>query len=89
MIRARCSTCGKVCHPDRKAARKAARLLPQHTSVYKCGAWWHVGTLPTAVIRGELTRDDLTTRPRSAAEVTARRLADTRPSGPTTGRDHP
>lgn len=63
-----CPDCGKRSFTTRKAAKKAARRIGDgdHMSAYRCGGYWHIGHLPTAIIRGHLTRTNATrkdTRP--------------------------
>jgi len=43
------------------AARKARHTLPNRKgmSVYKCSGYWHLGHLPHAVRRGDVTRDEI------------------------------
>lgn len=56
-----CEVHGKLLYVDRKTAKKAARCHPSHKNEFPCdenGAMWHIGELPLAVIRGEITRDD-------------------------------
>lgn len=58
-----CPTCGKRCFVTRRTAKTEARRLGGHMHVYRCGDWWHYGHPPTALIRGKITRDQITTRP--------------------------
>ncbi len=64
----RCPDCGKVRYLTRAIARKVAKNLnrrrPGHLNAYRCGAFWHLGHLPSAVIAGDQTRDDLDTIPK-------------------------
>lgn len=55
-----CPVHGKLLFVNRKTARKAARAHPTHKNEFQCDvnpAMWHIGELPQAVIRGEMTRD--------------------------------
>lgn len=55
-----CQVHGKLFYIDRKTAKKAARLHSTHKNEYPCDVYpimWHIGELPEAVIRGEMTRD--------------------------------
>ncbi len=59
----RCSTCGKVCYPSRKAAKIAGRRLnmgSEPLSAYRCGDYWHLGHLPYEVRRGVIARASMT-----------------------------
>lgn len=55
--------CGKRIWPDRKTARKVARIIPaggDRPRAYRCldhPDRWHIGHLPEAVQRGEIDRD--------------------------------
>jgi hypothetical protein len=54
-----CTTDEKLLYVNRKMARKAAKEHPEHKSEYRCSAnpgLWHIGGVPGAVIRGEMTR---------------------------------
>ena len=69
--------CGKVCHTTKKDAKKAKRRFESaHMSVYRCGPHYHVGRLPTGVIDGTITRDDIHPMSPTRADVTARRHSD-------------
>jgi len=55
-----CPTCGKLRYPTRKVAKAVARRLSHRgTNEYRCGDYWHIGHLPTAVRRGTISRDAL------------------------------
>jgi hypothetical protein len=61
-----CATCGKRCYPSKAHAKKVARSLRgdrsgQHLSAYRCGdtAYWHLGHLLRAVVRGVMGRDEI------------------------------
>lgn len=58
-----CAACGKRAYPSRKVAKRAKADHPdaRRLHVYHCrpGAPdWHVGYLPRAVLRGDLTRHE-------------------------------
>lgn len=56
-----CPVHGKLLYVNRKTARKAARAHPTHKNEFPCDvnpAMWHIGELPSAVIRGEVTREE-------------------------------
>lgn len=77
----RCPVCGKVRYSSRRAARLAIRRIRSrrsgHMSPYRCGDFWHVGHTPSAVVRGDITRDDLVVneRPGEKPMSTAAALA--------------
>ena len=55
-----CPVHGKLLYVNRKTAKKAAREHSTHKNEFPCDtnpAMWHIGELPAAVIRGEITRD--------------------------------
>jgi hypothetical protein len=59
-----CPTCGKVRYLTKATAKKHARRhvgrgITTGLSAYRCGAFWHLGHLPTAVKTGDLDRHDL------------------------------
>jgi hypothetical protein len=60
-----CPVCGKVRYSSRARAKQAIRQIRSrvggHMNAYRCGDFWHVGHTPTALIRGDITRDDLIT----------------------------
>jgi hypothetical protein len=71
----------------RKDARAGAQdLFPgQHLTPYRCGGYWHIGTLPADVVRGNTTRDGQPTRqvipnPTGAAQIRAMWETTTRPT---------
>ncbi|HEY6073134.1 MAG TPA: hypothetical protein VIV15_07005 [Anaerolineales bacterium] len=57
-----CPVCGKLLYANRKIARKAAREhADRHMNEYPCGAnpaLWHIGGVPGAVIKGDVTRTE-------------------------------
>lgn len=56
-----CTVHGKLLYVNRKVARQAAREHPSHKNEYPCDknpAMWHIGELPPAVIKGEMTRTE-------------------------------
>ena len=56
-----CSDHDKLLYVDRKTARRAAKAHPTHKNEFQCSVnplMWHIGELPPAVIRGEMTRDE-------------------------------
>lgn len=61
MIWATCTDCGKRSYLSKHAARQARKTLPDRRglSVYECGSFWHVGHLPFAVRRGDVTRGEI------------------------------
>ena len=63
MIWATCTDCGKRSYLSKHAARQARKTLPDRRglSVYECGnsGFWHVGHLPFAVRRGDVTRGEI------------------------------
>lgn len=55
-----CEVHGKLLYVNRKTARRAAKAHSTHKNEFECEeipALWHIGELPVAVIRGEVTRD--------------------------------
>lgn len=64
----RCPDCGKVRYLSRSIARKVAKNLnrrrPGHLNAYRCGSFWHVGHLPSAVIAGDLSRAEIDDAPK-------------------------
>lgn len=57
-----CPVCGKLLYATRKVARQAAREHPdRHMNEFRCDAnpaMWHIGGVPDAVIKGEITRSE-------------------------------
>lgn len=56
-----CEWCRKLMYGDRRTARKAARQHREHKAAYVCPVnemWWHIGGLPTDIVKGNLTRDE-------------------------------
>lgn len=54
-----CRDCEKLLYQTRKAARKITNVHHGHKSTYRCPAnpiFWHVGELPSPVIRGHVDR---------------------------------
>jgi hypothetical protein len=51
-----CPTCGKRRYASRLLARAAGRVIDRTMSAYRCGDYWHLGHLPSAVRRGARTR---------------------------------
>lgn len=62
---ATCTGCGKVRFTNRRAAKLAIKrmrgkgITDGHLNAYRCGEFWHIGHLPSAVIGGDLLRSDL------------------------------
>lgn len=58
-----CEACGKLAHPDRKAAKRARTRMGDHKlSAYPCPdgtGYWHLGHLPKAVVWGDVDRSEL------------------------------
>lgn len=61
-------TCGKIRYLTKGAAKRQARRMKGRIgrlNAYRCPAgFWHLGHLPKAVIRGEISRAEI--RPRRA-----------------------
>lgn len=58
---ATCTHCGKRTYATGKLAKRAAKLLHDtHRDAYPCesGTGWHIGRIPTAVLRGDFTRSE-------------------------------
>lgn len=57
-----CEKHQKLTYIDRKTARRAAQAMPsEQYSAYRCDAlegMWHIGRLPEAVRRNEVSRGD-------------------------------
>ena len=65
-----CTQCGKRTYHSKADARLVKRRLPGHVAAYRCptGPGWHLGHLPTVVLRGVVGRDQLVgSRRRSVA----------------------
>lgn len=64
----RCPTCGKVRFLTRSRAKKVAKNLnrrrPGHLNAYRCGDFWHIGHLPSSVIKGDVPREELNAAPK-------------------------
>lgn len=71
-----CTRCGKYRWRSRKAAKACIRRMKgsgrfkgdnnKHLNAYECPdqpGWWHVGHIPTAILRGNVARDDFTQEP--------------------------
>jgi len=61
---ATCTTCGKRCYTSKAVAKRVARSLKGdrsggHLSAYRCGTYWHLGHLPSLVVRGVIGRDEI------------------------------
>lgn len=57
-----CPECGKLCFLSKADAKRAIRELAGRKgrlSAYRCGAYWHTGHLPRAVVTGAQGRDDI------------------------------
>ena len=62
--------CGKRCYYTKSAAKRVRRIMGDSgLSVYRCphSDTWHIGHKPRPLVRGEISRDEITTRPRGAA----------------------
>lgn len=60
-----CLVHNKHSYSSRKRARGAARMYSVHRDAYTCTEnpeYWHVGRLPEAVKRGEVTRGEFYAR---------------------------
>lgn len=61
-----CPDCGKRRWLTRADAKTIAKRMPAGKGIglhpYRCGDAWHLGHLPTAVVRGDMPRADLPTR---------------------------
>jgi hypothetical protein len=59
-----CEHCQKRKYGNRKSARVVARRMGGgHVVAYRCPSekeFWHVGHLPTPVIKGIVTREEIT-----------------------------
>lgn len=57
---AHCAATGKRMYADRRTASRIGRLHHEHLSAYRCDrcGYWHVGHLPSDIIRGADTRTD-------------------------------
>jgi hypothetical protein len=82
----RCAVCGKVNFVSRKEAKVAGKQYGDaRLSVYRCGDYWHLGTLPLDIRRGVKGREVLRERQeflRDIEEQRARgRWVDERPTG--------
>ena len=56
-----CLVHGKLLYLDRKTAKKAAHEHRSHKNEFRCDinpGLWHIGELPSAVISGEMTRNE-------------------------------
>jgi hypothetical protein len=55
-----CPTCGKQSFPSKSAAKRVARQQIHrgqgHLNAYRCGGYWHLGNLPSVVVRGAAPR---------------------------------
>lgn len=64
-----CPSDGKSRYLDKAAAKRAIKRLPGKTGrmqAYRCGAFWHIGKVPSRLVTGEITRDEIgPTRPRA------------------------
>lgn len=73
---ATCEPCGKRSFSTRSAARKTAKQIPgRGLHAYACpkGHGWHLGHLPTSVVRGAISKSDYVAgveRRRAAREAT-------------------
>lgn len=58
---ATCPTCGKRCYPNKRQAKTVRKQMPRntHLNVYRCGEYWHIGTLPKPVIAGTIDRSKI------------------------------
>lgn len=62
-----CATCGKRMFTSKPAAKLAIRRMKGRVGkirAYRCGQRWHIGHTPSAVIRGDLPRDQINQRRR-------------------------
>lgn len=65
----RCPDCGKVQYLTKADAKRVGKRIKARTGkldTYPCGTHWHLGHLPAPVIAGEMSRDDLADRRRTA-----------------------
>jgi hypothetical protein len=54
-----CPTCSKQMFASKAAAKRVARQMhgPRgHLNPYRCGDYWHLGTLPPVIVRGAAPR---------------------------------
>jgi hypothetical protein len=62
----RCPDCGKLRYLTRRHAKRIARRINARRggrlNAYRCGDFWHIGHLPTAVRHGDIARDDIDSR---------------------------
>jgi hypothetical protein len=56
--------CGKVRFLSRREAKTMAKRYPdsKRLNAYQCGEFWHLGTLPPVIARGNKSRSDLRER---------------------------
>ena len=59
-----CPTCGKMRYASKHDAKTAIRRLPSRDGklrAYRCGpdGPWHIGHTPAALLRGDITRDQI------------------------------
>lgn len=56
-----CEVCGKRCYPTKRQAKTVRKQMPRgsHLNVYRCGDYWHIGTLPRPVITGRINRSEI------------------------------
>jgi hypothetical protein len=60
-----CDDCGKRCFLAKGDAKRAIRSMKGRVGklhVYRCGDYWHLGHIPTALARGRITRDQVKVR---------------------------
>lgn len=60
-----CPTCGKMRYATKQDAKTAIRRMPSRDGklrAYRCtgdGHPWHIGHTPAALLRGDITRDEI------------------------------
>lgn len=63
-----CPDCGKRRYLTRSDAKRIARRMQGQglgrLQVYRCGDAYHVGHPPTALVRGDISRDEVRTKGR-------------------------
>lgn len=67
-----CPTCGKLRFLTRAQAKKTTRRMKGRRGrlhAYRCGDFWHIGHMPTAVTTGRLDRTQISPRPTSTKEA--------------------